>query len=199
MMRKLIFSLCFVAVPVIASAQTSDGGFGEIASMSMASVTKSMHAIIRRNLVEAAEKVPAADYAFKPTPDVRSFGQLIGHLANGNFYFCSQAKGEASPSKENFERATDKDAIVKGLNGFARVLRQRLQRDDRHQLQSSDESGCTRWQHCPGIARLCAHIQHDAQQRALRQRHRLHATQRARSTVDGSRAEEVSSIASLQE
>lgn len=115
MMRKLILSLCLAAVPFTASAQTSDGGFGEIASMSMASVAKSMHTIIRRNLVEAAEKVPAADYAFKPTPDVRSFGQLIGHLANGNFYFCSQAKGETSPSKENFERATDKDAIVKGL------------------------------------------------------------------------------------
>jgi uncharacterized damage-inducible protein DinB len=115
MMRTLIFSLCLAAVPLSASAQTSDGGFGEIASMSMASVTKSMHNIIRRNLVEAAEKVPAADYAFKPTPDVRSFGQLIGHLANGNFYFCSQARGEASPSKENFERVTDKDALVKGL------------------------------------------------------------------------------------
>jgi uncharacterized damage-inducible protein DinB len=81
----------------------------------MASVARSMHSIIRRNLVEAAEKMPAADYAFKPTPDVRSFGQLVGHLANGNFYFCAQAKGEASPSKENFERGADKDAILKGL------------------------------------------------------------------------------------
>ena len=115
MMRTLICSLCLAAVPLTASAQTSDGGFGEIASTSMASVAKSMHNIIRRNLVEAAEKMPAADYAFKPTPDVRSFGQLVGHLANGNFYFCSQAKGEPSPSKENFERATDRDAVLKGL------------------------------------------------------------------------------------
>ena len=115
MMRTLILSLCLAAVPLTATAQTSDGGFGEIASTSMASVAKSMHTIIRRNLVEAAEKMPAADFAFKPTPDVRSFGQVVGHLANGNFYFCSQAKGEAAPSKENFERATDKDAILKGL------------------------------------------------------------------------------------
>jgi len=115
MMRTLIVSLCLTAVPFSASAQTSDGGFGEIASTSMASVAKSMHAIIRRNLVEAAEKMPTADFAFKPTPDVRSFGQLVGHLANGNFYFCAQAKGEASPSKENFERVTDRDAILKGL------------------------------------------------------------------------------------
>ena len=44
-----------------------------------------------------------------------SFGQLIGHVANANFYFCSQAKGEAPPSKENFESVTDKAALVKGL------------------------------------------------------------------------------------
>jgi hypothetical protein len=115
MMRKSILAFCLAAVPLTANAQTSDGGFGEIASTSMASVAKSMHAIIRRNLVEAAEKMPAADYAFKPTPDVRSFGQLVGHLANGNFYFCSQAKGDVPPSRENFERAADKDAILKGL------------------------------------------------------------------------------------
>jgi uncharacterized damage-inducible protein DinB len=115
MIRTLIFSLCLAAVPLTATAQTSDGGFGEIASMSMASVTKSMHTIIRRNLVEAAEKMPAADYAFKPTPDVRSFGQLIGHIATANFYFCAQAKGEAPPSRENYERKTDKDSILTGL------------------------------------------------------------------------------------
>jgi hypothetical protein len=37
-------------------------------------------------------------------------------VINANFYFCSQAKGEPSPSKENFERTTDdKAALVKGL------------------------------------------------------------------------------------
>jgi uncharacterized damage-inducible protein DinB len=104
----------WAAVP--AGAQTSDGGFGESASPSTAAVVKSMHAIIRRNLVEAADGMPAEDYAFKPTPDIRSFGQLIGHVSNANFFFCSQAKGERSPSTENFERATDKAALVKALS-----------------------------------------------------------------------------------
>ena len=53
-----------------------------------------MHATIRRNLAEAAEIMPADEYSFKPTPEVRSFAQLIGHVVFGNFYFCSQAKGE---------------------------------------------------------------------------------------------------------
>ena len=51
----------------------------------MAAVERSMHATIRRNLAEAAENMPAGEYAFKPTPQVRTFGELIGHLASVNF------------------------------------------------------------------------------------------------------------------
>jgi uncharacterized damage-inducible protein DinB len=115
MFRRSLFVLFLISAAVPAAAQTSDGGFGEVASASTASVVKSMHAIIRRNLVEAADSMPAEDYAFKPTAEIRSFGQLVGHVINANFYFCSQAKGEQSPSKENFERTADKAALVKAL------------------------------------------------------------------------------------
>ena len=115
-MRKVILMapLGFLYTP--AAAQTTDSGFGELASTSMAAVSKAMHANIRRNLAEAAAAMPAGDYAFKPTPDVRSFGELIGHVANANFFFCSQAKGESSPGTSNYEKATDKAALVKALN-----------------------------------------------------------------------------------
>jgi hypothetical protein len=75
-----------------------------------------MHTNIRRNLAEAAAAMPAGDYDFKPTPDVRSFGELIGHVANANFFFCSQAKGEPSPGTSNYEKEADKTALVKALN-----------------------------------------------------------------------------------
>jgi uncharacterized damage-inducible protein DinB len=81
----------------------------------MAAVAKAMHATIRRDLADAADTMPAADYGFKPTPQVRSFAQLIGHVATANFFFCSQAKGEAPPSTTDFEKVTDRAALVKGL------------------------------------------------------------------------------------
>lgn len=115
MFRRSLFMLCFTCAAVPAGAQTSDGGFGQVASASTASVIMSMHAIIRRNLVEAAAGMPAEDYAFKPAGDIRSFGQLIGHVANANYYFCSQAKSEKSPATQNFESTTDKAALVKAL------------------------------------------------------------------------------------
>jgi uncharacterized damage-inducible protein DinB len=116
MFRVLTMSLFTLSVAASASAQTSDGGLGEILSPSMASVTRSMHATIRRNLADSAASMPAEDYAFKPTPEVRSFGQLIGHVVNGNFFFCSQVRGEKSPATQNFETVTDKAALVKALN-----------------------------------------------------------------------------------
>jgi uncharacterized damage-inducible protein DinB len=116
--RGRVASAAMIAVcaSVPAAAQTSDSGFGEMASTSIASVAKAMHANIRRNLAEAAESMPAAEYAFKPTPQVRSFGEVVGHVATANFFFCSQAKGEPSPSTTNYEKTTDKAALVKALN-----------------------------------------------------------------------------------
>jgi len=116
MLRKLLISICLIGVSAPVMAQTTDGGFGEVASPSMAAVVKGMHATIRRNLAEAAESMPADEYSFKPTPEVRTFAQLIGHVIFGNFYFCAQAKGEQPQLNQNYEKVTEKAALVKALN-----------------------------------------------------------------------------------
>jgi uncharacterized damage-inducible protein DinB len=53
---------------------------------------------------KAAEQMPEADYSFKPTPDVRSFGQLIGHLAGAQNLICSAALAEPSKSEDDIEK-----------------------------------------------------------------------------------------------
>ena len=115
MHKALGVAIVFHALSGTAYAQTSDGGFDKALSASLAATAKAMHMTIRRDIADAAEAMAAEDYAFKPTPDVRSFAQLVGHVINANFFFCSQAKGEAMPAKTNFERVTDKPALVKGL------------------------------------------------------------------------------------
>jgi uncharacterized damage-inducible protein DinB len=119
-MQKLIGRLStlvfLVAAASSAQAQTSDVGYAETLSPSMASSAKVMHATVRRNLAEAAEAMPPDEYAFKPTPDVRSFSEVVGHVVNANFFFCAQAKGEKSPGTQNYEKLTDKSALVKALN-----------------------------------------------------------------------------------
>jgi hypothetical protein len=51
----------------------------------------------RDNLIKAAEKMPEADYSFKPTPEMQSFGERIAHIA-GQIGTCSMLTGERKPN-----------------------------------------------------------------------------------------------------
>src|SRR5262245_5076441 len=55
---------------------------------------KADYRTVRNFVVRAAEKMPADDYAFKPTPEVRSFAQQIAHIADDQYNLCAPAKGE---------------------------------------------------------------------------------------------------------
>jgi len=116
MLRLLMLAFVFAYVTLSAAcAQTTDAGYPDELSPSLASSTKAMHAMIRRNLAEAAENMPANEYAFRPTPQVRTFGQIIGHVVDANFFFCSQVAGEKSPATTDYEQITEKAALVKAL------------------------------------------------------------------------------------
>jgi uncharacterized damage-inducible protein DinB len=72
----------------------------------------------KRNLTRSAELMPEADYGFRPVDTVRTFGQILAHVAGANYVFCSAAKGEKSPHEEAaFEKtATTRAQIIKALN-----------------------------------------------------------------------------------
>ena len=115
MTKGLVLSLFMLLATAPSMAQTTDAGADQSLSPSLAAVAKTMHATIRRNIAEAAERMPAEDYAYKPTPQVRTFAEVLGHIANANFFFCSQAQGQRSPSTTNLETVTEKAVLVKSL------------------------------------------------------------------------------------
>jgi len=49
---------------------------------------------VRDYFIRAAEKMPEADYGFRPSPDVRSFAQQVAHVADDQYNLCAPAKGE---------------------------------------------------------------------------------------------------------
>ena len=71
----------------------------------------------KRNIVESAAQMPEADYGFKPVDTVRTFGQILAHVADSNYFFCARSKGEAPPVPDGTleKTATTKAAIVKAL------------------------------------------------------------------------------------
>ena len=70
----------------------------------------------KNNIIASAEKMPEADFNFRPTPEVRSFSELLGHIADTQYLFCSQLKGEPNPNKESVAKARKTKAeIVEGV------------------------------------------------------------------------------------
>jgi uncharacterized damage-inducible protein DinB len=61
---------------------------------------------------QSAQDMSEAQYAFRPTPDVRTFGELIGHLAGSQNMFCAIALGDKPPSEDAVEKAAKTKAAL---------------------------------------------------------------------------------------
>ena len=72
--------------------------------------------IAKSDLTRAAEQMAEADYGFKPAgvaDEVRSFGQIVAHVAGANGMFCGMVSGEAAPAVD--EAMAAKADITKAL------------------------------------------------------------------------------------
>ena len=66
------------------------------------------------NVLQSAMDVPEDKYGFKPSPDVRSFGELFAHVAGSQSMFCAIALGEKAPP-EDAVRSTTKAGLIDAL------------------------------------------------------------------------------------
>jgi uncharacterized protein YukE len=73
--------------------------------------TKRMYESVKNNLIKAAEKMPEADYNFKPTPEQQTFAQRIAHVAN-QVRTCSAISGQ---QKSVDTSKLDKASLVTAL------------------------------------------------------------------------------------
>ena len=114
-MRKLIQTISLglvLAAPAVAQNQ-------QPAQPSFTAFLKNIFIGNRNEISRSALKFPEEFYGMRPGPqtEVRTFGQLVGHLANFNYLWCSQAKGEKNPSEgKDFEKLTSKADLTKALN-----------------------------------------------------------------------------------
>ena len=70
---------------------------------------------VGRNLIVAAERMPADKYDFKPTPAQMTFGDIVNHLSNGNDFLCGAITGVSAPMRDAVSVSHGKDALVKRL------------------------------------------------------------------------------------
>ena len=91
----LASGLLLAAAPAVAQAPPA----AQVTTISVS--IQRAYAGVKTNLTQAAEKMPEADYGFKPSTmtEVRTYGQLFAHVANAQYGSCAAAKGVANPNQ----------------------------------------------------------------------------------------------------
>jgi uncharacterized damage-inducible protein DinB len=102
---RLIAALALLAVPVL---------YAQAPANPLSSDAKAAWNGVKNNIVRSAEKMPEENYSFRPVPDVRTFGELIGHITDANYLICGAERGEKHESAAEKMKKT-KDELVGAL------------------------------------------------------------------------------------
>jgi len=82
----------------------------------LSAAAKHTYDIVKDYITRAAAKMPEESYTFRPTPDTRTFAQLIGHIADANYALCGVVAGERPPIRASIEQTTTtKAGLAKAL------------------------------------------------------------------------------------
>ena len=116
MVRVLCIGAALVLTATNASAQTPPA---QQPPTTIPVAIQRAYATIKTNLTQAADKMPEADYGFKPStmPEMRVYGALFAHIAQSQFGACSAANGVANPmqGRQLETELTTKAQIVAAL------------------------------------------------------------------------------------
>jgi uncharacterized damage-inducible protein DinB len=84
-------------------------------STAIVSSLKAGFEMVKGYVTQAAEQIPEAKYSYQPTKEVRTIGQLIGHIADGNYLICGYSSGQAGPGTSAEKTLTKKADLQKAL------------------------------------------------------------------------------------
>ncbi|MFY9691261.1 MAG: DinB family protein [Candidatus Acidiferrales bacterium] len=113
MKRMFLIVLAAAIVPLAAIAQQAQAPAPEANPVSSA-----LRAIVAREskeVVAAADEMPADKYSYHPTPAQMTFGHLVVHMAGFNFGMCSTISGVAAPKQDDLKETDPKDKLVTAL------------------------------------------------------------------------------------
>lgn len=102
-----------------AGAQQAPANAQEMAKLGtipnpVSAALKGMQPRYEKNMVAAAEAMPAEKYGFKPSPEMNSFGHLVMHITQSNNSLCSKISGAAAPDVK-YSDSDPKDKLVAAL------------------------------------------------------------------------------------
>jgi uncharacterized damage-inducible protein DinB len=92
-----VVSVCILAS--LANAQVSPSLPNPTAAPNPLTTTLSIfRSNMQDKIMKSAAKMPESGYSYRPTKDVRSFGEILTHIADISYTLCSNARGVANPA-----------------------------------------------------------------------------------------------------
>jgi uncharacterized damage-inducible protein DinB len=76
---------------------------------------KYLYNMSKQNLLKSAQEMPEANYSFKPVDSVRSFGQIVGHVADAQYEFCAPVVGDGKQAPDIEKTKTSKADLIQAL------------------------------------------------------------------------------------
>ena len=118
-MKRVLYAMPVVALFATVAYSQAPGGPTQGQKIGLATSLQRGYNGFKTNFTAAAEKMPEADYTFKPgsTPEVRTFAQVIAHIAQSQFGQCSGLKGVPNPmaGKQLEQELKTKAEVTKAL------------------------------------------------------------------------------------
>ncbi|MGA2428343.1 MAG: DinB family protein [Candidatus Acidiferrum sp.] len=112
-MKRMELVAAFAAIVLLAGIARGQQSAAPVVNPVSATV-KSQLPRFAKNMVAAAEAMPAEKYSFKPTPEMNTFGHLVMHSAQANYNLCSKASGVTAPDV-TLADTDPKDKLVAAL------------------------------------------------------------------------------------
>ncbi len=80
---------------------------------------KQAYTVVKNYIMQSAGKMSEENYSFKPAPRVRSFGQILGHVAEEQYIYCGAAKGEEKAADVEKTKTSKADLMAALNESFA--------------------------------------------------------------------------------
>ena len=94
----------------------------------------------QKNLVAAAEEMPAEKFSYKPTPQQMSFAHLVVHMTESNYVLCAKASDLPQPKHEDLKDTDGKDKLLTALKSSFDFCNTALEKVDDSKLGDTIES-----------------------------------------------------------
>jgi hypothetical protein len=149
-MKRIKVAIALAALCLVASFAQQGSAQSAPTSLTVSPVPNPVSEMLRqllprysKNMIGAAQSMPADKYGYKPTPDQITFGHLVLHVAQSNVTLCSKIGG-APPPQITATDADGKEKLVAAIQTSFDYCTQILAKADDSNLGESLQLSPTR-------------------------------------------------------